>query len=100
MSGAAAPSVRAQGPGPAPLGPDGLVTLDEVHAAADRLLGILIRTPLLPCPALSERTGHEVRLKCESLQRSGSFKARGANDERGTQVMLTVRDGILLIRKA
>ena len=78
MSGAAAPSVRAQGPGPAPLGPDGLVPLDEVRAAADRLLGILIRTPLLPCPALSERTGHEVRLKCENLQHSGSFKARGA----------------------
>jgi threonine dehydratase len=36
------------------------------------------RTPLDPSPALSEMSGREVYLKCENLQRTGSFKLRGA----------------------
>ncbi|WP_231897006.1 threonine ammonia-lyase [Mycobacteroides stephanolepidis] len=36
------------------------------------------RTPVVAFRALSERCGHEVRLKCENLQRTGSFKPRGA----------------------
>ena len=36
------------------------------------------RTPLLASRSLSERIGVEVRLKCENLQRAGSFKIRGA----------------------
>ncbi|HLE22126.1 MAG TPA: threonine/serine dehydratase [Vicinamibacteria bacterium] len=36
------------------------------------------RTPLDPSPALSEISGREVFLKCENLQRTGSFKIRGA----------------------
>ena len=58
--------------------PEGLVGLDEVREAAGRLKGVVVRTPLLAWPELSERLGGEVRLKCENLQRSGSFKARGA----------------------
>ena len=57
-----------------------LVSLAEVQAAAQRLRGVVVRTPLLPSDLLSERTGAEVRLKCENLQRAGSFKARGANN--------------------
>ncbi len=57
-----------------------LVTLAEVRAAASRLDGIVVRTPLLRSPALTECFGAaEVRLKCENLQRAGSFKARGGN---------------------
>jgi len=57
-----------------------LVTLEEIRAAASRLEGIIVRTPLLRSPALTECFGAaEVRLKCENLQRSGSFKARGGN---------------------
>lgn len=56
----------------------GLVTLQEIEAAAKRIKGIALRTPLLSFPELSEDLGGEVRLKCESLQRSGSFKIRGA----------------------
>lgn len=63
--------------GVAPPG-DGLVTLEEVREAASRINGVALRTPLLPFPELSARLGGEVRLKCESLQRSGSFKMRGA----------------------
>ena len=57
---------------------DGLVGLNDVRAAAARMEGRLVRTPLLAASDLSERVGYEVRLKCESLQQTGSFKARGA----------------------
>ena len=56
----------------------GLVSLEDVRAAAERIEGLVVRTPLVEIPDLSERLGHEVRLKCENLQRSGSFKARCA----------------------
>lgn len=52
--------------------------LDSVLAAADRIRPWVHRTPLLPSRSLSERIGVEVRLKCENLQRAGSFKIRGA----------------------
>ncbi len=55
-----------------------LVTFQEVEAAAERLGGRAVRTPLLASPGLSQALGAEVRLKVESLQRSGSFKFRGA----------------------
>ncbi len=58
--------------------PDVLVSLEEIRGAAQRLAGVVVRTPLLPAPEMSTRLGGEVRLKCESLQRTGSFKARGA----------------------
>jgi threonine dehydratase len=60
------------------LGTDSLVTLGDVEGAWDRIRSVVLRTPLLPIPELSEKLGGEVRLKCESLQRSGSFKLRGA----------------------
>lgn len=56
----------------------GLVGLTEIEAASRRLAGIIVPTPLLPADAVSEATGARVRLKCESLQRAGSFKIRGA----------------------
>ncbi|MAN48799.1 MAG: pyridoxal-5'-phosphate-dependent protein [Gemmatimonadetes bacterium] len=49
-----------------------------MEAAARRLAGVAVRTPLLPADIVSEITGANVRLKCESLQRAGSFKIRGA----------------------
>ena len=55
-----------------------LVTLEEIRAASHRIEGLALRTPLLPFPFLSEELGGEIRLKCESLQRAGSFKMRGA----------------------
>jgi threonine dehydratase len=50
----------------------------DVLAAAHRLRGVIERTPLVRSPALSARAGAEVFLKCENLQRTGSFKIRGA----------------------
>jgi threonine dehydratase len=54
------------------------VTLDDVYAARDVLQGIVRPTPLEYSRALSERVGGPVHLKCENLQRAGSFKIRGA----------------------
>lgn len=53
-------------------------TIADVSAAADRIAGHAVRTPLLTSPALDERLGGKVFLKCENVQRTGSFKFRGA----------------------
>lgn len=58
--------------------PSTSITADEVHAAAGRLAGIAYRTPVLTCPDLDRRAGARVVVKCENLQRTGSFKFRGA----------------------
>ncbi len=51
---------------------------DDVLAAAATLRGVVVRTPVLTSPALDARPGAEVSIKCENLQRTGSFKFRGA----------------------
>jgi threonine dehydratase len=55
-----------------------LVSIEDVRAAAARLHGVLQATPVEPSRALSEVVGHDVVLKLENLQRTGSFKLRGA----------------------
>lgn len=55
-----------------------LPTPAQVLAAAYRLRGVIERTPLIRSAALSARVGTDVYLKCEHLQRTGSFKLRGA----------------------
>ena len=52
--------------------------IDDVRAAAARLLGIAVRTPILHAPALDDMAGGRVLVKAEPLQRTGSFKFRGA----------------------
>jgi len=52
--------------------------LTEVRAAATLLEGVATRTPVQDSRALSQIAGVEVWLKCENLQRAGSFKLRGA----------------------
>lgn len=54
------------------------VTLGDIEEAARLLDGVIERTPVAHSRALSEQVGSEVYLKCENLQRSGSFKVRGA----------------------
>jgi threonine dehydratase len=55
-----------------------LVSVDEVRAARELLVGVARTTPLEGSRALSDRVGGPVWLKCENLQRTGSFKIRGA----------------------
>ncbi len=50
---------------------------EDVAAARELLRGIISETPMLHSRVLSERLGGPVYLKCENLQRTGSFKARG-----------------------
>src|SRR5882672_4006878 len=55
-----------------------LIRLEDVRAAQERIAGRVHRTPLLSATALGERLGVRLFLKCESFQKTGSFKARGA----------------------
>ncbi|MBN8999683.1 MAG: pyridoxal-phosphate dependent enzyme [Rhizobiales bacterium] len=53
-------------------------TFADIETAAHRLAGFAVRTPVLTSAELDERVGGRVLLKCETLQRTGSFKFRGA----------------------
>lgn len=55
-----------------------MVSFDDVRTAAVRLNGVAVRTPLLRSDALDAATGARIWLKPECLQRTGSFKFRGA----------------------
>jgi len=55
-----------------------VIPLDAIREAAERIRGKVHRTPLLSASQLGERAGVRLFLKCESFQKTGSFKARGA----------------------
>jgi threonine dehydratase len=55
-----------------------LPSIAEIRAAAARLAAVAVRTPLLRSPALDRLAGGTVLIKPETLQRTGSFKFRGA----------------------
>ncbi|WP_439033033.1 threonine ammonia-lyase [Gordonia terrae] len=55
-----------------------LLTAADIDAATRELSGVIRRTPSIASRVLSERSGSDVWLKCENLQRTGSFKPRGA----------------------
>ena len=54
------------------------MTASDIASAEELLEPVMRRTPVVASRILSDLTGHEVRLKCENLQRTGSFKPRGA----------------------
>ena len=53
----------------------------DIRAAGERIAGLVARTPSLRVPEIDERCGGRLALKAESLQRSGSFKLRGASSK-------------------
>ena len=53
-------------------------TADDIRRAAAAAVGLVRETPVLSSQTLTERTGAKVALKAENLQRTGSFKLRGA----------------------
>ena len=53
-------------------------TLGDVRGARERLAGVARETPLYPSETFSRLSGRQVLLKAENLQRTGSFKIRGA----------------------
>src|ERR1051326_5428282 len=65
-------------PSSSPSSADPLPTIDDIRAAAERLKGKAVLTPLLESPALNKRLGGRLLVKAETLQRTGSFKFRGA----------------------
>lgn len=54
------------------------ISLSDIHAARERIAGQAVVTPLMRSAFLDEQTGGRIFLKCENLQRTGSFKFRGA----------------------
>ena len=54
------------------------ITLADIYAARECLKGVIHRTDLVPNTTLSEMTGSDIYLKLENLQKTGSFKIRGA----------------------
>ncbi|MGN9762588.1 threonine/serine dehydratase [Streptomyces sp. SD31] len=55
-----------------------MIGISDVEAAADLIAGQVVHTPTVPSPGLSALLGVPVTAKLELLQRTGSFKARGA----------------------
>ncbi|MFJ1969797.1 threonine/serine dehydratase [Streptomyces sp. NPDC087903] len=55
-----------------------MIEMSDVEAAAEKIAGHVVRTPTVPSPGLSTLLGVPVTAKLELLQRTGSFKARGA----------------------
>src|SRR5437763_10794132 len=56
------------------------ISLDDIRAAQARLVGAVSVSPCLHSPALSDLTGSRVYCKLDALQRTGSFKERGARN--------------------
>jgi len=54
------------------------VKMRDVYVAREAIAGMALRTPLIAAPVLTERAGASVYLKLENVQRTGSFKIRGA----------------------
>src|SRR6202790_4236074 len=54
------------------------ITLADIEAARRKLAGVILRTPMLPAPKLSDITSADVYVKYENLQVTNSFKDRGA----------------------
>ena len=63
------------------------VSVEDICAAADAIAGEVVRTPTVRSGPLSDLLGLEVFVKLETLQRTGSFKDRGALFKPATIVM-------------
>ena len=68
------PGIR---PSPARTGPS-VIEISDIRSAAERIRGRVHNTPLLSASALGDRAQVRLYLKCENLQKTGSFKPRGA----------------------
>jgi len=57
-----------------------VITFKDIEAARDRIKGAVFYSPCPPSIPLSEITGMEIFCKLDNLQRTGSFKERGARN--------------------
>ncbi|MEQ9449737.1 MAG: pyridoxal-phosphate dependent enzyme, partial [Rhodospirillaceae bacterium] len=67
----------------------------DIEAAAARIKGVAVETPLLRNETLDEIVGATVLLKAESLQRTGSFKIRGAYNKLSQLTPAEQRAGVV-----
>ena len=80
------------------------VTLNDVKKAQETIKGVVKETPVLESKTLSEMTGANVFYKCENLQKTGSFKVRGAvntianltDEEKANGVIASSAQGVAL----
>ena len=72
-----------------------LPTASDIEAAAKRLADVAVRTPLINAPVLDEAIGARVFLKAETLQRTGSFKIRGALNFMTAQSRDALKNGVI-----
>ena len=72
-------------------------TIDDIRAAAVRIAPHLHHTPLLGSHSLSKLTGYKLSFKCENLQKTGSFKPRGAVNRIATLDPDAANRGIITI---
>ncbi|MEQ8249282.1 MAG: threonine/serine dehydratase [Alphaproteobacteria bacterium] len=72
-----------------------LPTYEDILDAAARLRGIAVRTPLLEAALLNDRAGARVLVKAEMLQKTGSFKLRGAWNRIGRLTASQKKVGVL-----
>ena len=70
--------------------------LPEIERARERLDGVARVTPVFPSETLSRLAGRTVSLKAENLQRTGSFKIRGAVNKIATLSQAEKRAGVAL----
>jgi len=73
------------------------ITVADIKAAAKRLRGVAVRTPLLAAEAIDRETGGRVLVKAEMLQRTGSFKLRGAYNQVAALVSVRQVNGFFRI---
>ena len=71
------------------------VTARDVERAARRVSDLIRETPVLSAGEISRRVGAEVTLKAESLQRTGSFKLRGAGHKLSRLSKSELRAGVV-----
>ncbi|MCP4752758.1 MAG: threonine ammonia-lyase [Proteobacteria bacterium] len=55
-----------------------MASIDKIRSAAETISGKILRTPMIYSPTISRMFGAEIYLKLENLQKTGSFKVRGA----------------------
>jgi threonine dehydratase len=72
-----------------------MIDLAEIEAARQNLSGVLLPTPTLFSPRLSEDVGGQIFVKAENLQRAGSFKLRGAYNKLVSLSQAQRRNGVV-----
>lgn len=74
-----------------------LPTIDDILAAAERVAPHLHRTPILRSRLLSTLSDFDLSFKCENLQKTGSFKPRGAINRISTLPPESASAGVITI---